>query len=64
MSFKNKLILSFTGVYLIWGSTYLALKFGLESFPPLLLGGIRYSIAGLIFLLFAFIKIEKIMILK
>lgn len=59
MSFKNKLILSFTGVYLIWGSTYLALKFGLEGFPPLLLGGIRYSIAGLIFLLFSFIKNEQ-----
>jgi len=33
-------------VYLIWGSTYLALRFGLEGFPPFLLNGIRFLTAG------------------
>jgi drug/metabolite transporter (DMT)-like permease len=33
-------------VYLIWGSTYLALRFGLEGFPPFLLNGIRFLVAG------------------
>lgn len=32
--------------YFIWGSTYLAIKFGIESFPPFLIGAIRFSIAG------------------
>lgn len=32
--------------YFIWGSTYLAIKFGIESFPPFLMGAIRFSIAG------------------
>lgn len=32
--------------YFIWGSTYLAVKFGIESFPPFLMGAIRFSIAG------------------
>ncbi len=32
--------------YSIWGSTYLAIKFGIESFPPFLMGAIRFSIAG------------------
>jgi drug/metabolite transporter (DMT)-like permease len=43
-------------VYLIWGSTYLALRFGLEGFPPLLLNGFRFLIAGLI--LFGFLRLR------
>ena len=38
-------------VYFIWGSTYLGLKFGLESFPPFLLNGFRFLIAGVILFL-------------
>ena len=33
-------------VYVLWGSTYLAIRFALESYPPFLLGAIRMSIAG------------------
>jgi drug/metabolite transporter (DMT)-like permease len=33
-------------VYLVWGSTYLAIKMALESFPPMLMGSIRFLIAG------------------
>jgi drug/metabolite transporter (DMT)-like permease len=33
-------------VYLIWGSTYLALRYGLRGFPPFLLNGIRFLVAG------------------
>jgi drug/metabolite transporter (DMT)-like permease len=33
-------------VYFIWGSTYLGLRFGLEGFPPFLLNGIRFLVAG------------------
>ena len=34
-------------VYLIWGSTYLGIRFALEGgFPPFLLGGLRFTIAG------------------
>ena len=32
--------------YFIWGSTYLAIRFGIESFPPFLMAGLRFSIAG------------------
>lgn len=34
--------------YFIWGSTYLAIRFGIESFPPFLLGGVRFVVAGVI----------------
>jgi drug/metabolite transporter (DMT)-like permease len=33
-------------VYLVWGSTYLAIRVGVGHVPPLLLAGIRYVIAG------------------
>jgi drug/metabolite transporter (DMT)-like permease len=35
-------------VYVVWGSTYLAIRVGVETIPPLLLAGVRYVIAGLI----------------
>ena len=34
--------------YFIWGSTYLAIKFGIESFPPFLMAGLRFTAAGVI----------------
>jgi drug/metabolite transporter (DMT)-like permease len=46
-------VLSFLAVYIIWGSTYFAIRVGLESFPPLFLAGARHIGAGvLLFLLF------------
>ena len=46
---KNLLIIiALFCTYFIWGSTYLAIRFGIESFPPFLLAGVRFSIAGLI----------------
>lgn len=43
-------LLALFAVYVIWGSTYLGLRFGLEGFPPLMLGGIRLLLAGTIML--------------
>lgn len=34
--------------YFIWGSTYLAIRFGIESFPPFLMAGLRFTVAGLL----------------
>ena len=41
-------IASFFAVYVIWGSTYFAIRVGLESFPPLLLAGTRHIGAGIV----------------
>jgi drug/metabolite transporter (DMT)-like permease len=41
-------ILAFGLVYVVWGSTYLAMRIGVESFPPLLLAGVRFTIVGLL----------------
>jgi drug/metabolite transporter (DMT)-like permease len=41
-------LIAFAAVYIVWGSTYLAIRVGIESFPPLLLAGFRHLCAGLI----------------
>lgn len=38
--------MAWTAVCLIWGTTYLAIKVALETIPPFLMGGLRYTIAG------------------
>jgi drug/metabolite transporter (DMT)-like permease len=48
---KNQTLLIIAALfctYFIWGSTYLAIRFGIESFPPFLMGGIRFTLAGII----------------
>jgi len=49
-------LLALLTVYLVWGSTYLAIHFALISFPPFLLMGSRFAIAGI--LLFAWLKLR------
>src|SRR6201993_991815 len=39
-------ILAFGLVYLFWGSTYLAIDIAVQSIPPALMCGVRFSIAG------------------
>lgn len=46
--------LALASVYLVWGSTYLAIRVGLEGYPPFLMGGIRFIAASLVF--YAFLR--------
>lgn len=39
-------VLSLAALYLIWGSTYLAMRVGLETLPPFLMAGARFLTAG------------------
>jgi len=58
-SSRNRLILvvvSLVAVYVVWGSTYLALVFGLEGFPPFILNGIRFLVAGVLMFGYGLIK--------
>lgn len=51
----TRVALALAAVYVIWGSTYLAIRYALEGgFPPFLLGGIRFLIAG--GLMYAFLR--------
>ena len=40
--------IAWSAVCLIWGTTYLAIKVALDTVPPFLMGGLRYSIGGAI----------------
>src|SRR5262249_48343644 len=45
---KGRVVLAFAAVYLLWGSTYLAIRFGVETIPPFLMAGSRHLVAGLL----------------
>jgi len=48
-----RLILAFVAIYVVWGSTYLAIKMAVETIPPLATAGIRHLIAGTILFVWA-----------
>ena len=41
-----RIILAFATLYVIWGSTYLAIRIAVETLPPFLLAGTRFVLAG------------------
>lgn len=41
-----RVTLAFATVYLVWGSTYLAIRFAVETIPPFLMAGVRMIVAG------------------
>jgi drug/metabolite transporter (DMT)-like permease len=43
---RARIVLAFAAIYLLWGSTFLAIRFGLESFAPFRMMGVRSVIAG------------------
>ena len=45
-SHRTLLITAFAIVYIVWGSTYLAIRVAVESMPPFLLAGARFLVAG------------------
>src|SRR6058998_2213677 len=45
---KTLVIIAFAALYVIWGSTYLGIRFSIETIPPFLMAGARFVLAGLI----------------
>jgi drug/metabolite transporter (DMT)-like permease len=43
-----KILLAFSAIYFVWGSTFLAIRIGVHEVPPFLLAAMRFSIAGLV----------------
>lgn len=56
---KNLIVLiaAFAAVYIFWGSTYLAVKIGIQTLPPFLMAGTRFAVAGAI--LYAWARFSK-----
>ncbi len=47
---RSALLLAFAAIYLIWGSTYLGIRVAVETMPPFLMAGVRFTLAGLLLL--------------
>jgi drug/metabolite transporter (DMT)-like permease len=45
---RSQVLIAFAAVYIIWGSTYLAIRFAIETLPPFLMVGTRFFAAGAI----------------
>jgi drug/metabolite transporter (DMT)-like permease len=50
---RRRVLLCLATVYLVWGSSYLMTRIGVLRLPPLLFGGIRFAVAGVLLLAFA-----------
>jgi drug/metabolite transporter (DMT)-like permease len=60
MDRRWKIILAFAAIYIIWGSTYLAIIFAIRDIPPFLMSGMRFFLAGIMLYSWCvFIKKEK-----
>src|SRR5690348_11613547 len=46
LTLRVRVALAFLSIYTIWGSTYLAIRFAFETFPPFLMAAIRFLISG------------------
>jgi drug/metabolite transporter (DMT)-like permease len=55
-----KVLLAFAAVYIIWGTTYLAIKIGVRQMPPFIIASLRYLIAGVLLLGFCIVKRERL----
>ena len=55
-TYSIQLGLAFAAIYIVWGSTYLAIRYAVETIPPLVTAGIRHSVAGLILLAWAWAR--------
>ena len=56
---RSKLISAFASVYIVWGSTYLAIRIAIETIPPLLMAGFRFIIAGSIMYLWGRLRTNE-----
>jgi len=48
---KTKIWIALLALYIVWGSTYLAIRFAVETIPPFLMAGTRFLVSGAILLI-------------
>ena len=55
---RTLLLAAFATVYIVWGSTYFAIRVAVETMPPFLMAGARFLIAGAI--MFAWLRLKGV----
>lgn len=58
-SFRIRVLLAFFAIYVLWGTTFLAIRVAVEELPPLFAAGVRFSIAGVVLFGFMLAKGER-----
>ena len=43
---RAQIVAAFASIYIIWGSTYLAIRYAIETIPPFIMGGTRFLVSG------------------
>src|SRR5574338_363655 len=56
---RGRLIAAFAAVYIVWGSTYLAIRYAIETIPPFLMAGTRFAISGAVLYAWARLREEE-----
>jgi drug/metabolite transporter (DMT)-like permease len=59
LSHRGRIIVAFAAVYIVWGSTYLAIKYAIEDIPTLLMAGSRFLVAGLLLIGWRIQKVKR-----
>jgi drug/metabolite transporter (DMT)-like permease len=55
-SFKTRMVLAFFAIYVLWGTTFLAIRIAVEEMPPLFAAGARFFTAGVV--LYGFMRLK------
>src|SRR5262249_9604890 len=50
---RARIIAAFASLYVVWGATYLAIRYAVATIPPFLMGGVRFTLAGAVLYLWA-----------
>jgi drug/metabolite transporter (DMT)-like permease len=56
---RGRLLLAFAAVYLLWGSTFLAMRFGIQTIPPLLMASMRHLVSGTLLMAWAWRRMRR-----
>lgn len=60
VNLRFKIVIAFLTLYLVWGSTYLAIRVGVHDMPPALFAAARFVISGLALGLYAYLRGEAL----
>lgn len=55
-----QVVVAFTILYIVWGSTYFFIRMSLVHIPPYILGAMRFILAGVLMLIWCIIRKEKV----
>jgi drug/metabolite transporter (DMT)-like permease len=61
---RTPIILALLALYFIWGSTYLGIRFAVETIPPFMMNSVRFLIAGSLMMIWMYFRVKKLPTMK